>query len=62
MLRAMALVLGVAFGPRATSVEVHDADTGALVAEGRARHVDLGPDVDVDDPTAWWRSLVAAVA
>lgn len=58
----MALVLGVAFGPRATHVEVRDADTGALASEGRARHVDLGPDVDVDDPTAWWRSLVAAVA
>ena len=58
----MALVLGAAFGGRATHVEVRDATTGALVAEGRARHVDLGPDVDVDDPTAWWRSLVAAVA
>jgi xylulokinase len=61
--RAMgALVLGVAFGPRATHVEVRDADTGALVADGTARHIDLGPDVDIDDPTAWWRSLVAAVA
>lgn len=59
---ARALVLGVSFGARATTVEVRHADTGALVAEGRARHVDLGPDVDVDDPTAWWRSLVAAVA
>lgn len=59
---ARALVLGVSFGGRATSVEVRDADSGALVAEGRARHVDLGPDVDVEDPTAWWRSLVAAVA
>lgn len=58
----MALVLGVAFGPRATEVEVRHADTGALVSRGRARHVDLGPDVDVDDPTAWWRSLVAAIA
>ena len=56
------LVLGVAFGPRATEVEVRDSDTGALVATGRARHVDLGPEVDVDDPTAWFRSLAAAVA
>jgi len=62
MLRAMALVLGVAFGPRATAVEVRNADTGALVSQGQARHIDLGPDVDSDDPTAWWRSLVAAVA
>lgn len=58
----MALVLGVAFGPRATEVEVRDADSGALVSRGHARHADLGPGVDVDDPTAWWRSLVAAVA
>jgi xylulokinase len=57
-----ALVLGAAFGRRATHVEVRDADSGRLVAEGRARHLDLGPDIDVDDPTAWWRSLVAAVA
>ena len=57
----MALVLGIAFGPRATHVEVRDADTGALAASGTARHLDLGPDVDVEDPTAWWRSVVAAV-
>lgn len=55
----MALVLGAAFGPRATHVEVRDADTGTLVATGTARHADLGPEVD--DPTAWWRSLASAV-
>lgn len=55
----MALVLGAAFGPRATHVEVRDADAGDLVATGTARHEDLGPDVD--DPTAWWRSLTSAV-
>ena len=58
----MGQVLGVSFGPRSTEVEVRDADSGALVAAGRARHVDLGPDIDVDDPIAWWRSLAAAVA
>ena len=58
----MGQVLGVAFGPRSTEVEVRDAERGTLVATGRARHVDLGPDVDVDDPIAWWRSLAAAVA
>jgi len=56
----MGQVLGVAFGPRSTEVEVRDTDTGALVATGRARHADHGPEVD--DPTAWWRSLAAAVA
>ena len=55
----MALVLGAAFGPRATQVEVRDADTGALVAVGSARHEDHGPDVE--DPTTWWRSLASAV-
>ena len=56
----MALVLGVAFGPRETLAEVRDADAGALVATGRARHEDLGPHVE--DPTAWWRSLASAVS
>jgi xylulokinase len=55
----MALVAGAAFGPRSTRVEVRDADTGALVATGTARHQDLGPEVD--DPTAWWRSLASAL-
>jgi xylulokinase len=43
-------------------VEVRDADRGRLVATGSARHADLGPDVDIDDPIAWWRSLTAAIA
>lgn len=55
----MALVLGAAFGSAETYAEVRDADTGELVATGRARHEDLGPHVD--DPTAWWRSLASAV-
>lgn len=55
----MALVAGAAFGPRATRVEVRDASTGSLVAKGSARHQDLGPEVD--DPTAWWRSLAGAI-
>ena len=56
----MALVLGAAFGPRTTQVEVRDADSGELVATGSARHQDLGPSID--DPTAWWRSLTSAVS
>lgn len=55
----MALVAGAAFGPWHTVVEVRDADTGALVATGAAHHHDLGPEVD--DPTAWWRSLTSAL-
>lgn len=55
----MVLVLGAAFGPDATDVEVREAGGGSLVARGSAPHRDHGPDGD--DPTAWWRSLVAAV-
>lgn len=55
----MALVLGAAFGPRATLVEVRDADSGELVASGTARHDQFGAP---DDPTTWWRSLAAAVS
>lgn len=56
---AMALVLGAAFGPRTTEVEVRDSHSGALVATGSCRHSDV--DADVDDPTTWWRSLATAV-
>jgi xylulokinase len=56
----VALVLGAAFGLRATQVEVREADSGALVATGRARHEDFG--AEVDDPTVWWRSLTTAVS
>ncbi|MGH9084790.1 MAG: FGGY family carbohydrate kinase, partial [Acidimicrobiales bacterium] len=56
----MALVLGAAFGATTTDVEVRDADTGALVATGRASHADHG--TAADDPTAWWRSLASGIA
>ncbi len=55
----MVLVLGAALGPDATEVEVRDDSGGGLVARGIARHRDHGPGVD--DPTTWWRSLVAAL-
>ncbi|MFL6205609.1 MAG: FGGY family carbohydrate kinase [Acidimicrobiales bacterium] len=58
----MSQVLGVAFGPRSTEVEVRDLARGTLLATGTARHADLGRDVDIHDPIAWWRSLAAAIA
>lgn len=54
------LVLGAAFGPQATVVEVRDADGGRLVAHGRATHGDGGGSPH--DPTTWWRALARAVA
>ncbi|MGQ0433006.1 MAG: FGGY family carbohydrate kinase [Microthrixaceae bacterium] len=56
----MALVVGAAFGPSSTDVEVRDADTGELVATAAAHHAEMGPDAD--DPTSWWRSLASAVS
>jgi xylulokinase len=56
----VATVLGVALGPHATLVEVRDADTGELRSTGRVRHSDLS--AQEDDPTAWWRSLTAAIS
>ena len=55
----MALVVGAAFGPTMTHVEVRDADSGALRSSASATHAAMGPDGD--DPTSWWRSLVSAV-
>ena len=57
---AVPLVLGVSFGPHATLAEVRDADTGQLVSTGRMHHAELGPHAE--DPTAWWRSLTAAIS
>ncbi len=56
----MPLVLGVAFGPHATLVEVRDSDTGELTSTGRVHHAEI-TDRD-DDPGAWWRSLTGAIA
>ena len=42
----MPLVLGVAFGPHATLVEVRDADDGGLVSTGRVHHAELGIERD----------------
>jgi xylulokinase len=52
------LVAGVDSSTQATKVVVRDADTGALVGEGRARH----PEGTEVDPGAWWQALAAATA
>ena len=58
----MAKVLGVDSSTQACKVEVRDADTGALVASGRAPHPITEPPRSEQDPDAWWRALVDAVA
>jgi len=54
----MPLVAGVDSSTQSCKVVIRDADTGALVREGRASH----PDGTEVDPEAWWQALVAAIA
>ena len=52
------LVAGIDSSTQATKVVVRDADTGALVREGRAPH----PDGTEIDPAHWWQALQTATA
>lgn len=54
----MARVIGVDSSTQSCKVVVRDADTGALLATGRAGHP-AGTEVD---PQAWWTALQAALA
>ncbi|MEV0153303.1 xylulokinase [Micromonospora sp. NPDC050686] len=54
----MPLVAGVDSSTQSCKVVVRDAETGALVRQGRAPH----PDGTEVDPRAWWEALRAAVA
>lgn len=53
----MALVAGVDSSTQSCKVVIRDAETGALVREGRASH----PDGTEVHPTAWWAALQSAV-
>ncbi len=52
------LVAGVDSSTQATKVVVCDAQTGAVVREGRAPH----PEGTEVDPEAWWSDLEKAGA
>jgi xylulokinase len=54
----MTLVAGVDSSTQSCKVVIRDADTGALVRQGRATH----PDGTEVDPQAWWDALQSAVA
>src|SRR2546423_189732 len=58
----MPLVLGVDSSTQSTKVEVRDADTGALVGEGRAPHPPTTPPRSEQHPDAWWAALESARA
>jgi xylulokinase len=53
----MTLVAGVDSSTQSCKVVIRDADTGALVREGRAAH----PDGTEVDPRAWWEALQTAL-
>jgi len=56
------LVAGVDSSTQATKVELRDAETGELVAHGRAPHPATTPPCSEQHPDAWWDALVAAMA
>ena len=54
----MPLVAGVDSSTQSCKVVIRDAETGALVREGRAAH----PDGTEVDPQAWWSALQEAIS
>ena len=54
----MARVIGIDSSTQSCKVVVRDADTGTLLASGRASH----PDGSEIDPQYWWDALQAALA
>jgi xylulokinase len=53
----MALVAGIDSSTQSCKVVIRDADTGALVRQGRAVH----PEGTEVDPEAWWTALQSAL-
>lgn len=58
----MPLVAGVDSSTSACKVEVRDADTGALVASGRAPHPATTPPCSEQHPRDWWAAFESAWA
>ncbi len=58
----MPLVAGVDSSTSSCKVEVRDADTGVLVATGRAPHPPTTPPRCEQDPQQWWTAFEAACA
>ena len=53
----MALVAGIDSSTQSCKVVIRDADTGALVRQGRAAH----PDGTEIHPDHWWAALLDAL-
>lgn len=54
----MTLVAGIDSSTQSCKVVIRDADTGALIRSGRARH----PEGSEVDPEYWWSALQEAIA
>lgn len=57
----MPTVIGIDSSTQSTKAELRDADSGVLLATGRASHPATNPPVSEQDPAAWWHALVDAV-
>src|SRR5450432_2617621 len=55
---ALTLIAGADSSTQSCKVVIRDAETGALVREGRAPH----PEGTEVDPAAWWSALEVAIA
>jgi xylulokinase len=58
----MPLVMGVDSSTQSTKVEVRDAESGELVAQGRAPHPPTTPPRSEQPPDAWWDAFEQARA
>ncbi len=57
-MRPVTLVAGIDSSTQSCKIVIRDAETGALMRSGSARH----PDGTEIDPQHWWTALHAAVA
>jgi xylulokinase len=55
------LVLGIDSSTQKALVEVRDADSGELVAQGHAPHPRTTPPRSEQDPSTWWDALHTAI-
>lgn len=58
----MAVVAGVDSSTQSCTVSLFDADSGHLLAEGRAPHSHAVPPVSEQSPEQWWQALRTALA
>lgn len=58
----MPVVVGVDSSTSACKVQVRDAGSGTLLAQGRAPHPPTTPPRSEQDPAAWWAAFEAACA